>query len=232
MKKIIISATITIILILALLAGGYFYFYNKMKAGEVNYQADAAKIRINDVHQIALLLESCKERQGFYPFVKELKKPPEDGYVTVPLAVMLSQPDQDWVHQPFPFSMSVGKHPPQALLFELKQCLGKSVVLPVDPQRRPFYAPNTYIVLFTEDDSFAVISFLYEGTQHTSMLAPHVYTYSVSSKLGSVMKEVLAGMKVTPREIKSISSEEIQKAKEVGEPMRKHFSQWATVSVD
>jgi hypothetical protein len=228
MKRFLIIIGAIFLLIVAA-AAAFIFIIAPQK--EATYQADATRKRLSDVYEVASLLEECKSKQGVYPFVHDLQQPPEDSYTSVPLAVMLSQPDQNWVNQPFPFTMSVSKYPAAALIEELSSCLHRQIDLPIDPQRRPYLSPNTYIILFTKDNSYVVLAFLYDKHKYSSQLAEHVYAFAVSSELGPDATSMLSGMHITPKKFIDIPVAEVSSVREDGKKADQMFSKWATTRV-
>ena len=131
----------------------------------------------------------------------------------------------------FPFRNSMGVHAAVVLIDALENCLKQDIALPVDPQKKPYLRPNTYIVLFTEDNSYVVMAFLDREIEYTSKLADRVYAFAVSSDLGEKMQRLVDSMLVKPKKFMDIDKEEVSKARNKGTKMDEMFSKWAIVRV-
>jgi hypothetical protein len=138
--------------------------------------------RMSDVYAIAKLLEEYKAKKGHFPFYNPA--PAKEGFVKTGTLVTIgsSQAEDELAKKPNPFHISAGRTYSSALASELKQGLGRDVVIPVEPQNEAVNAPNAYYAYFSTDDQFLVMAFLYYPNENTTQLfGPHSNLYAIAS---------------------------------------------------
>lgn len=147
-----------------------FFVAGNSKAGNSNsfskfesaYQHDMDIVRLNDIKEIGSYIEEYKIKTGKYPLV---------GAVPVPLYVWISTKEQQETiknSKPPPYKHAVVSV--KALIAELEKELGRKIIMPFDPQRKPSGRQNFY-------------SYLVKGGTYN--LAVHLYhAYPFASKIG------------------------------------------------
>lgn len=167
-----------------------------------------SKKRMSDVYKIASLLEEYKKIANHYPFYDPT--PVEEGYVKTGTLVTLANPEaeEQLAKKPNPFGISAGRAYSSHLSKELKEKLGRTITLPVDPQKEAMYAPNAYYVYFplADDDEYMVISFLYKANVYTTELFnSHANVYAIAPS-SVVNTKFWTSAGITPRIFKHIAS--------------------------
>ena len=203
--------------------------YASYQMGETNYQRDTSAKKINDVHKIAQILEEYKEQAGHYPFYDP--KPAKEGYVKVPVMVIIGMPSAEasLSARPNPFSISVGRYLSKHLILELSKVLKRKVILPVDPQNVPTTSPNAYFVFFMADqDEYVVLCFSYGPVEYSTEVIPHVNVYALSS---APDMGFLGGMNVQPHYIGDFTKTQLSAIRKEGARADKIFKEISTISV-
>ncbi len=148
-------------------------------AAETELQAAADAKRINDVHRIAGLVESYRQRRGHYPYADQFGNVPP-GYVAVPISVNITDRKLPERYRYPPRGVSGLVLPSAEFEAELRSVLGRDIAVPYDPPRDDPNAPNFY-QYFMDGRAYYVSANLYRPTANTRPLAQDFHKYQVGS---------------------------------------------------
>lgn len=149
-----------------------------LERAEAAYQTDADAKRVNDVHQIAELLEAYRNKVGHLPLMDTMG-PNKTTALTVVITSAAEQGEQ--MSRGNPLAQEVPTLGASDLLAVLRPTLGAALELPIDPQRKPNGAPNAYYVRFKPGDRYLIASFLRHPAPFTTRVAPTVFSYTLRS---------------------------------------------------
>ncbi len=126
---------------------------------EQQYQANADKIRINDIQKLAEIILQYHKKTGHYPLA--------DGSYKLPAYVAITD-KKEYVRPGF-----IDK---DIFINEIRSVLGENTIIPMDPQKGDMYA-RRYYLYSTEGDVFYVSARLFKETPFTQPVAKYNHTY-------------------------------------------------------
>lgn len=145
-------------------------WYDLMGGGR--YQHDADIVRLNDLVEIGGYIEEYREKTGAYPLMGE-KDAPVYAYIATPeQQVTISE-------NPGPLYEHFVVHP-CGFASVLSRGLGRDIVLPFDPQRRPNGRQNFYAYMAVEDRYFLAVH-LYGPQPFAQKIGENWYKVEISN---------------------------------------------------
>lgn len=132
--------------------------------------------RINEIHQIAAIVEEYKEKRGCYPFSERWRQV-KPGYCATPIYIIIT--DQKIAEDMmFPPGMSATSIPKKMFDKYLTEKLGRSIRLPTDS--RPVSTKKFYQYLF-DGENYFLSCILDKSAKLTKQLSADMFKYQVSS---------------------------------------------------
>ena len=148
------------VVILLLIGAGVIAIPKIYRAMDESYQKATDPIRIKHAEQIAGLILEYADKTGSFPFEEHTDERPFMVFIGH------SQQEEDAFAQEKVLSRDANFANAATLEDELSKVLGRTIVLPRDPQRVATYAPNVYIY-FVVKGQMTVAAHLYNPSDES-----------------------------------------------------------------